>query len=296
MSSHERNPIVRWGKKIESLAHRDKDHHPSSSDSDYHKDHQSHEHDHGKKPQHHHESHEICIPKTTVTENEQTKIIVNVNVGPISSGSCCPPQHGGGTTGPGTSGGTTTGGRPTQTTGTTDGSIKDGIGSVSTITGIPSRPPNVWPGTRTQLYLPYLFIRHIAKDTGARPITGVFWESPDIIILPGVHPSVAPSTPPEKLGGYAKSGVDNTVYSHVWNLGQAPCWRALVEFFWFNPTMGFDGKEANLIGFAHVDLNGRGARGCHKLVKCPNSRKAAYVNGGHECVVVRISHPVKDPL
>ncbi|KAH9208922.1 hypothetical protein DL95DRAFT_467304 [Leptodontidium sp. 2 PMI_412] len=245
MSGHERNPLVRWGKKIEPLAHRAKDH-------------QSHEHDHGKKPQHqHHESHEVCIPKTTVTENEQTKVIVNVNVGPIS-GSCCPPQPGGGTTGPGTSGGTTTGGRPTHTTGTTDG--------------------------------------HIAKDTGARPIIGVFWESPDIIILPGVHPSVAPSTPPEKLGGYAKAGVDNTVYAHVWNLGQAPYWRALVEFFWFNPTMGFDGKDANLIGFAHVDLNGRGARGCHKLVKCPNSWKAAYVNGGHECVVVRISYPVKDPL
>jgi hypothetical protein len=134
------------------------------------------------------------------------------------------------------------------------------------------------------------------KDTGARPIQGTFWESPDIILLPGVPPALAPDTPPEKLGGYAKSNADNTVYAHVWNLGQAPCWRALVEFYWFNPTLGFDGKDANLIGHAHVDLNGRGSRGCHKLVKCPISWKAQYVNGGHECIVVRISHPVQDPL
>jgi hypothetical protein len=152
---------------------------------------------------HHHRTH----------EDERTNITVNVNLGSFS---CCPPF--GSTGGTGT-GGTGTGGtgRPVHGTGTSDGSGSGGLGAPGGIISIPSRPPTVWPGPRTQLYLPFLFIRATAGDTAARPITGTFWESPDILILPGVAPSAAPPIPPD-LGGVAKSNADNTVYAHVCKL------------------------------------------------------------------------------
>jgi hypothetical protein len=256
----------------------------------------------------HHENRRPHQDGSARVEIEETEITVNVNINECGHrGHCnCRPGSGssdhGGHHLPGTGTGTgcgdpgSSGGRPVYTTGTSDGSIKDGVNTVGTITAIPQRPPTVWPGDRTKLYMPILFIRHSKGDTGARPIQGTFWESPDIIILPGIHPSVAPDKPPEHLGGYAKAGADNTVYAHVWNFGQATCWRTLVEFYWFNPTLGFDSKDANLIGHAHVDLGGRCTREHRKFVKCPVPWKAKYENGGHECVVVRVSHPVKDPL
>jgi hypothetical protein len=143
--------------------------------------------------------------------------------------------------------------------------------------------------------LPFLFIRATVGDTAARPVVGTFWESPDILILPGVVPSAAPPLPPD-LGGVAQANADNTLYAHVWNLGQAPAHGALVEFYWFNPSLGFSSSDAHLIGATWVDLGQRGGPGSHKLVKCPFSWIATYENGGHECLVVRISQPVTDPL
>src|SRR5205814_8712830 len=155
-------------------------------------------------------------------EDERTQITINVNV------VCCPPSS---------SPGTPTG-RPTHQTGTSDGSVSGGLGAPGGVIKIPGRPGNVWPGSRTQLYLPFLFIRATAGDTAARPVVGTFWESPDILILPGVPPSAAPPLPPN-LGGVAQANADNTLYAHVWNLGQAPAHGALVEFYWFNPSLGF---------------------------------------------------------
>lgn len=221
-------------------------------------------------------------------EDGKTQVNVTVNI------ECCPSscsQPGGGT-GTGTS---NPPGRPVHVTGTTDGSGSAGLGASGGIIKIPSRPPIVWPGPRTQLYLPFLFIRATAGDTAARPISGTFWESPDILILPGIAPSAAPALP-TSFGGVAQANAANTVYAHVWNLGQAPAHSALVEFYWFNPSLGFSGADANLIGKTYVDLGGRGAPGSHKLVKCPASWVALYENGGHECIVVRVSQAVTDPL
>lgn len=211
-------------------------------------------------------------------EDERTNITININV------ECCPPH-----TTP------STGGRPTHQTGTSDGSVDRGLGAPGGIIKIPGRPRNVWPGPRTKLYLPFLFIRAIVGDTAIRPVVGTFWESPDILILPGVAPNAAPSLPPD-LGGVARANADNTLYAHVWNLGQAPAYGALVEFYWFNPSLGFNSNDAHLIGVTWVDLGPRGGAESHKLVKCPVSWVATYENGGHECIVVRISHSVTDPL
>lgn len=216
-------------------------------------------------------------------ETEQVSVTVNVN--------CCIPCR----PGDGRGGGRPSGGRPGHVTGTSDGSVGAGLPGIGGIIGVPFRPPTVWPGQRTELYLPYLFIRATAGDTGIRPVSGVFWESPDILVLAGVGPAQAPPIPPG-LGGVARAGADNTLYAHVWNLGQAPANDVLVEFYWFNPSLGFTGSQAHLIGVAFTDLAARGNSGSHRLVKCPVSWPAMYVNGGHECLMVRVSQPVTDPL
>jgi hypothetical protein len=214
---------------------------------------------------------------------EDVQITVNVNV------SCCPPAgHGD------AGGGGKPPGRPGHVTGTSDGSLGP-ITDPGGIIGVVTRPPTAWPGPRTKLYLPYLFLRAFAGDTGTRPVNGVFWESPDILVMPGVDPAHAPALPPD-LGGVAQAGADNTLYAHAWNLGQAPATDVLVEFYWFNPSLGFSGAAAHLIGVTWTDLAARGSSGSHRLVKCPVSWPAMYVNGGHECLVVRLSQASTDPL
>jgi hypothetical protein len=235
---------------------------------------------HGERHEHHrHEHHRHHVPRP---DGDKVQITVNVNV------TCCPPGKG---TGGGEGGGH---GRPGHVTGTSDGTLGP-ITDPGGIIGVVTRPPTVWPGPRTKLFLPYLFIRANAGDTGARPVNGVFWESPDILVLPGVDPAHAPAVPPD-LGGVARAGADNTLYAHVWNLGQAPAHDVLVEFYWFNPSIAFTGTAAHVIGFTWTDLKARGERGSHRLLKCPVSWPAMYVNGGHECLVVRLSQPATDPL
>src|ERR1700730_8655358 len=203
-------------------------------------------------------------------------VIVNVNV----ECGCCPPgTHPGTTTPPGT--------RPPHVTGTSDGTLPGGVVDAGGIVGTVTRPPTVWPGPRDQLFLPFLFMRANAGDLGVRPTVGPFWESPDILIEAGVDPTQGPPIP-TSLGAIAKAGVDNTLYAHIWNLGQAPCPDTLVEFYWFNPSLGFDGAHANLVGASWTDLGARGAANSHRLVRCPASWRAQFVNGGHECLMVRV--------
>jgi hypothetical protein len=218
-------------------------------------------------------------------------VILNINV----HCHCCP----GGTHRPGEPGprghGQPPGTRPPHKTGTSDGSLDGGIANIGDLIGLVTRPPDVWPGPRSRLPVPLLLLRANAGDLGARPLTGVFWESPDILIAPGVHPAHAPNVP-DKLGGIAEANKDNTVYAHVWNHGQFPSPDTLVEFYWFNPALGFSGEKANLIGVQWVTLRGRCDFGSHKLVKCPISWRPQFLNGGHECLVVRVSQRPLDPL
>jgi hypothetical protein len=145
------------------------------------------------------------------------------------------------------------------------------------------------------MHLPYLFLRANPGDTGTRPVVGPFWESPDIYILSGIAPALAPALPPQ-LGQTAMAGEDNTVYAHVWNLGHAGAREVMVEFYWCNPSLGFNPLSAHLIGTAVTWLGKRGEPDCHKVVKCPTSWQATYVNGGHECLLVRVFDVAADPL
>jgi hypothetical protein len=140
---------------------------------------------------------------------------------------------------------------------------------------------------RANSFMPYLLVRAVLGDRGDRPINGTFWESPDIWTAQG-DPSVTPAIPPDH-GGQVKLGQPATVYAHVWNIGFAPLAGVRVEFYWFNPSLGITGANANLIGMARCELAARGMAGSHLLVKCPKPWVPVMENGGHECLVVRVA-------
>jgi len=184
------------------------------------------------------------------------------------------------------------GGRPTRHPGTDDG----GLGAPLT-PGVLHHPPRPghWPGPRKDMQLPFLFLRANPGDTGTRPVVGPFWESPDVYILAGTHPSLAPAVPPQ-LGQTALAGQDNTVYAHVWNLGLGPAREVIVEFYWCDPSLGFNPVGAHLIGTSVTWLGSRRDADCHKVVKCPTSWVPTFLNGGHECLLVRAWDVAADPL
>ena len=215
---------------------------------------------------------------------------------------CCCCQHGQhghddnhgcdpGGDGPGRGGGRP--GRPTRTPGDDRGELDGSPVTLDDIVG--KNPPYSWPGPRKDLQLPYLFFRANPGDTGTRPAVGAFWESPDVYLLAGVHPSVAPPIPPE-LGQSALAGKPNTVYAHVWNFGRAAAHDVVVEFYWCNPTIGVNPAGAHLIGRATTHLGNRGSGQAHHVVKCPEPWVPTFVNGGHECLLVRAWDNVGDLL
>jgi len=167
-------------------------------------------------------------------------------------------------------------------------------------------------GPRKDEYLPFLVVRAAAGDTGARPFNGPFWESPDMFVAANQSAETAPLAPPN-TAGVARANAPNTLYAHVWNLGKAPAYRVRVEFYWFNPSLGISRSDANLIGAAWVDLGDRFTlfpdwrevqsdtgtwltRGCHAIVRCPETWFPSYLNNGHECLVVRAFEPLMDSV
>lgn len=148
--------------------------------------------------------------------------------------------------------------------------------------------PGVFGGPRADLDLPYLFMRANPADIGARPVVNApFWESPDIFLLEGVDPAAAPAIPPA-LGQIAQAGAPNTIYAHVWNFGNAAANEVVVEFYWVNPSLGINASTVNLIAQTFTSLGAKGSGRSHAVVKCPKAWVPTFVNGGHECLLVRV--------
>jgi hypothetical protein len=150
-------------------------------------------------------------------------------------------------------------------------------------------------GKRKNEWLPYLVIRASAGDRGNRPMAGPFWESPDIFVAPNVAAEDAPPLPATRRET-ALAGAPNTLWAHVWNLGRAPVVNARVEFYWCDPSLGISANSAHLIGVGHADLGDRDSGRGHTVVKCPVTWVPQFVNGGHECLVVRFFEPLTDAL
>lgn len=182
--------------------------------------------------------------------------------------------------------------RPGRHCGTSTGTLPGGELSPS---DFDPKGPNTWPGQRADLYLPFLFMRANPGDLGARPVVGPFWESPDILILADTEPAVAPRVPP-RLGDTAIVGRPNTLYAHVWNFGMAQAPNVVVEFYWCDPSLGIGPAGAHLIGQTMVSLGSRGSGKSHTVVKCPIAWNPTFVNGGHECLLVRVWDETSDGL
>ncbi len=178
-------------------------------------------------------------------------------------------------------------GRPTRPGGTDTGRIGDGGGMTKGDINAPNGP-GVFVGPRANLDLPYLFMRANPADIGARPVVNApFWESPDIFLLAGVDPALAPPIPPA-LGQFAQANKPNTIYAHVWNFGNAAASEVVVEFYWVNPSLGINASTVNLIAQTFTSLGAKGSGHSHAIVKCPVAWIPSYVNGGHECLLVRV--------
>jgi hypothetical protein len=136
--------------------------------------------------------------------------------------------------------------------------------------------------------MPCLFLRANAGDLGARPVVGVpFWESPDIFLLAGVPPALAPPVPKE-LGQVALAGQPNTIYAHVWNFGKAAASEVVVEFYWVDPSLGISPGSVHLIAQTFMTLGAKGSGRSHAVIKCPEAWTPTFINGGHECLLVRV--------
>jgi hypothetical protein len=178
-------------------------------------------------------------------------------------------------------------GRPTRPPGVSTGRLGQG-GDLTTGDINAPNIPGVWFGPRKDMDLPYLFLRANPADLGARPVVGApFWESPDIFILAGVSPALAPPLPPA-LGQVALAGQPNTIYAHVWNFGKAAANEIVVEFYWVNPSLGISPGSVQLIGQTFMSLGSKGSGRSHAVVKCPEAWTPTFVNGGHECLLVRV--------
>jgi hypothetical protein len=197
---------------------------------------------------------------------------------------------GGGHGGPGGHGGTgggNGGGRPTRPEGSHTGRGDTGVGLTPEDIHRPDTP-GMFGGPRDQLDLPYLFMRANAGDLGARPIVNApFWESPDIFVLPGVDPAAAPDIPPT-LAGIAQAGEPNTLYAHIWNFGNAAANEVIVEFYWVNPSLGINANSVVLVAQTATAIGAKGSANAHVVVKCPEAWVPTFVNGGHECLLVRV--------
>jgi hypothetical protein len=152
--------------------------------------------------------------------------------------------------------------------------------------GLPRPDENLGP------FQPFLLIRSVLSDHGARPLTAAqgeyefFSQVPDIWFAQG-DPSATPAipAPPQpsvdriELPKHSGTMIPYTIYAHVWNLGRAPIGAAKVEFFAWFATPNVDHivipplppNDAERIGIARIDLPPRTSPNCHQLVKCPNA-------------------------
>jgi hypothetical protein len=92
------------------------------------------------------------------------------------------------------------------------------------------------------------------------------------------------------------AGRPNTLYAHVWNFGLSSAPNVIVEFYWCDPTLGIGPVGANLIGQTMASIGARGSGQSHVVVKCPVAWVPTFVNGGHECLVVRVWEETSDGL
>jgi len=115
-----------------------------------------------------------------------------------------------------------------------------------------------------------------------------FWQSPDIIVVPGIVDSIdaqaATLTP--------RLGEPHTIFVRVWNLGRLAAIGARVDAYWANPAFSFGAGSPHppeLIGNAGFDLADRTSTACMSVVRIAEPWIPRWENEGHECLLAVVS-------
>ena len=143
---------------------------------------------------------------------------------------------------------------------------------------------------RTQTLFPYLFIRAVPGDHGARPLWEpiVCWESCDIHLMPaGAGPFDFTQTVLQPVAGETYR-----VFVHVWNLGRMAAYGARLRAWWVEPGFfrGTPGPQyqPQYIGGTWLDLGDRDSGEAHRVVEIPTPWTVVMNNEAHECLLAAV--------
>jgi hypothetical protein len=147
--------------------------------------------------------------------------------------------------------------------------------------------------TRADQLLPFLLIRSINGDYGARPAQLASSSSPDVLATFGraADPIGRVKTRDEAIeftthptpyyGGVLIASQTADVWIHVWNLGRAPAWGVRVR------AWVIDSNGRHYIGGTSLDLPDRLDSNCHVIVKVASWTPVLPANVDETQVTVR---------
>jgi hypothetical protein len=140
---------------------------------------------------------------------------------------------------------------------------------------------------------PYLLIRAFLGDHGVRPVqTGIFWESPDIIVIQGDVSTPIGHTPTL----HPTVGVDISIFVRAWNLGRLSAIGTKLRVSWANPAFNIGDpsspEKIHYIGGTYINLSDRSQSDFNQIVKIPSLWRPILENNGHECLVAKVESTV----
>jgi len=145
-------------------------------------------------------------------------------------------------------------------------------------------------GRRIHSLFPYLLVRAVPGDHGARPLwpPTPFWESCDIHLM----------DPAEAAFDFSRTVINPipgrrySVWVHVWNLGRGPSFGVRVRAWWVEPgffTPGNPNYPLHDIGAAWAQLGDRDSgRDAHRVVRLEPPWTVAGNPELHECLLVGV--------
>jgi hypothetical protein len=145
------------------------------------------------------------------------------------------------------------------------------------------------PKKRQDGIWPYLLIRAYPNDHGVRlPPANPFWESPDIIVVPGQVTTFDPNL----ITLRPAPNMQHTIFVRVWNLGRLPAYGVRLRVYWANPSFSFNDPTGpgspHFIGGTYINLSSRYQPGSHNIFRIPVPWIPELVNNGHECLLAKV--------
>jgi len=108
--------------------------------------------------------------------------------------------------------------------------------------------------------------------------------SPDVWTVPGDDPEGAPGMPVE--------GASCFLWAKVRNNGSTRAEGVTINYYWADPSAGFNRSTANFVGTSYTALD----PGETRDVLCLTPWFPAFINDGHACILAEAFVPNVDPL